>query len=136
MGFLLWACAAVTAVFILLTLAQTREAYPELPARVPIQFDFAGRPSTYGPRPMIWIVVGVQLLCAAIFVLAGYAIAARLPGTHGSVRGLALLAPIVTAMLWRAQVLLLDVARAPAHRVPMGAFWLFYAAGLAAILAI
>lgn len=136
MGLLLWACAAVTAAFILLTVAQTREAYPQLPQRVPIHFNFAGRPDAYGPRPMIWMLSGVQLLCAAVFVLAGYAIAAHLPGTHGSLQGLALVAPIVTAMLWRAQMLLLDAARAPAQRVPMSAFWLFYTGGIAAILAI
>ena len=136
MGLVVWASAAVTAAFILLTVAQTREAYPNLPQRVPIHFDFAGRPNAYGPRPMIWMLVGVQLLCAAMFGLSGYAIAAQMPGTHGSLAGLALVAPIVTAMLWRAQMLLLDVAPASEHRVSMGAFWLFYAAGLATILAI
>lgn len=135
MGLLL-PLSAVAAAFILLTIAQTREAYPELPERVPTHLDFAGRPNGYGPRPMIWLLVGVQIFCAIIFVLVAYALAARLPGTHGSLPGLALMAPLIMAMLWRAQRLLLEAARAPDRRVRMGPFWLFYITGLTAIIAI
>jgi hypothetical protein len=61
-----------------------------------------------------------------------YAIATGAPNTHGSVRGLAVFAPCILAILWRAQALLISIAKSGRDRVPMRGFWLFFAVMLGA----
>lgn len=118
----------------LVTIAQTREAYPKLPQRVPINISINGTASQYGPRPLVWLPVGIQLVCCAGLLFAGYAIAVQLPGTHGSLRGVAIIAPVILAMIWRVQQLLLAIALSQQRRANMGAFWAFFAGCMAVVI--
>ena len=131
---LIWVAAAVAAAFILLNIAQTMDAYPRLPASIPVHLDIRGRADTYGPKQTVWLLVALQILCAAIFVYAGYAVAAHIPGTHGTLRQLALIAPFIMALLWRAQNLLITLALSGKDQIAMGNFWLFFVATMGAVL--
>lgn len=125
-------CAALAAAIVAITWVQTSTEYKALPNRVPLNFGFDGVVNSFGPRGGIWLLPAVQLFSAAIFVFAGYALAVGAPGTHGSLPGLAVFAPCILAALWRAQRLIISAARSGASRVPMGGFWLFFVAMLAA----
>lgn len=123
--------AAVSAAIVATTFLYTSAEYGTLPDRVPLQVGIDGTVNAYGPRVAIWFLPGVQLLSLGIFAFAGYAVATNMPGTHGSLRGLAVFAPCILAVVWRAQLLLISVAKANGNRVPLGGFWLFFAAMLA-----
>ena len=56
------------ATFVLGTVALTVGQYRALPSRVPLHFGFTGVANAYGPRPSIWVGVGVQLLLAAAYI--------------------------------------------------------------------
>jgi Protein of unknown function (DUF1648) len=57
------------------TAAYTALRYRELPDRVPLHFGIAGWADGYGPRPLIWLLVIVQL-----FVVLAYCIASESAG--------------------------------------------------------
>lgn len=40
----------------------TAAEYKNLPDRVPMQFWFDGKPTSFGPRPAVWLIVGVQVV--------------------------------------------------------------------------
>jgi uncharacterized membrane protein len=128
------ACAAAVTGIILVTVAQTREAYPRLPERVPIHIGPAGNIDGYGPKGMIWMLVGVQITVAMIEVAAGFALASNAPHTHGSPLGLAVIAVCVTALLWRVQNLLVAAATSGETSVPMRKFWLFFGATMMCVV--
>jgi len=115
-------CAALSAAIILLTISQTARSYPELPERVPLHIGPDGSADGFGPRPMIWTLVGMELVVAALFVFVGRDLAAQTPGTHGTVAGAAAGSVFILAILWRAQVLLISVAKSAQNRVPMRGF--------------
>lgn len=131
---LIWLPAAVAAAIVVLTWLYTLDQYHTLPDRVPLHLGPAGNVDSWGPRPAIWMLPAVQMLSAAIMLWAGYAIATGAPGSHGSVRGIAFFAPCILAILWRAQVLLISVAKSGGDRVPMLGFWLFFALMLGAAM--
>lgn len=60
---------AVGAAIIIVTIAFTASRYRELPDRIPLHFGITGIADSYGPRPFIWLVVGMQLLCAAVYTV-------------------------------------------------------------------
>ena len=125
-------CAALAAAIVVITWARTSVEYKTLPDRVPLNLGFGGAVNSYGPRGAIWLLPAAQLLSAAIFSFAGYALAVGAPGAHGSLRGLAFFAPCILSVLWRAQSLIISAAQSGASRVPMGGFWLFFVAMLGA----
>lgn len=125
-------CAALAAAIVCITFVQTWSSYGTLPDKVPMSIGFGGTVNAYGPRPMIWLLPAVMLVSSGIFVFAGYALANNLPGTHGSLRGMAAFAPCEFAILWRAQLLLISGAKYGGSRVPMSGFWPFFVAMLAA----
>lgn len=124
--------AAVAAAVVLITFLQTRVDYGALPDRVPMSIALNGTVNAYGPRAAIWLLPAVQVLCAAIFLGAGYALATNAPGAHGSLRGMAVFAPCVLAILWRAQRLIISGAKSSGTRVSIGGFWLFFVVMMAA----
>jgi len=125
-------CAALAAAIVVITWVQTSAEYRTVPNRVPLSLGFDGVVNSYGPRGAIWLLPAVQLFSAAIFIFSGYGIAVGAPGAHGSLPGLAVFAPCILALLWRAQRLIISAARSAASRVQMGGFWLFFVAMLAA----
>jgi hypothetical protein len=124
--------AALSAAVVVMTFAHTLAEYPSLPDRVPLHLRYNGTVDNWGPRSSVWLLPGLQVVVAAVMVFSGYALVTGMPGTHGSVLGLAFFAPCVLAILWRAQLLLISAAKSGGKRVAMGGFWLFFAAMLAA----
>lgn len=118
--------AALAAAIVVMTFVQTLAEYPALPERVPLGFAWNGIPNRFGPRPAIWMLPVVEVLCVAIFAFAGYALANDWPGAHGSLRGMVVFAPCELAILWRAQSLIISAAKSGEKHVPMGGFWLFF----------
>lgn len=127
-------CAALAAAIIAVNVAQTWAAYPQLPDRVALQFDWNGAPRSYGPRWTIWFVVMLQVAVAIGMAFTGYALANHAPGVHGTLKGFAIFCVLFNALLWRVQTLLLSAAKSGEKRVPMTGFWLFFGVWFALIL--
>lgn len=127
-------CAALAAALIVINVVQTWAVYPQLPDRVPLQFNWNGVPRTYGPRASIWLVVFIQLVVGIGMVFTGYALATHAPGTHGSLTGFVIFTVLFNAMLWRVQRLLISAAKSGGNRVPMSGFLLFCGVCLVLIL--
>jgi hypothetical protein len=135
---LLLAASAAGIAIVVLTIAMTADAYGTLPASVPIHLSLDGTPDGYGPRPMAWLIVVVQLGCSALFAFLigeGLPRAATLGRGHGA--GMPIFAVCVLAALGRGQRLLLMVGQT-GKPAPMRPFWTFFAAafgiGIAALL--
>jgi len=77
MSVLAWVFALIAAVTCAVTAARTADAYGSLPSQVPIHFGLRGAPDSYGPRPMIFTVVAVQLLMTGLSVAASMLMPAR-----------------------------------------------------------
>lgn len=118
--------AALAAAIIVITIAQTAAAYPNLPAQVPVGFEWNGNLRNRGPRPMIWLVPAVQILVACVSAFAGYGIATQQPGTHGSLLGLSIAGVAIFSMMWRVQSLLLSAAQTAECRLPASRFLPFF----------
>lgn len=119
MNALLILCAAACAAVVLLTISQTREAYPELPEQVPIHLDAFGNVNGLGPRPVIWTLVFVQIVSALALAFSAWSIASA----KGSPMGMAVFAIFITLIVWRAQNLLLEAAKSPDRRANIRPFW-------------
>jgi hypothetical protein len=126
--------AAVSAAIVVITFGQTWAAYPALPDRVPLGLAWNGVPRGFGPRPMIWLIVAVQIFAACVMAFADYAIATHQPGTHGTLLGSLIASVCVLAILWRAQMLLIASAKSGASRVPMNGFLTFCGAMMVLLL--
>jgi hypothetical protein len=126
--------AAAAAAIILITVAQTLIAYPSLPNRVPLGLAWNGAPRGFGPRPMIWLIVAVQIFAACIMAYADYAIATHQPGAHGTLLGSLIASVGVFAMLWRGQMLMISSAKSGGSPVPMNGFFSFLAVGMSIVL--
>lgn len=126
--------AALAAAIVVIAFVQTWGEYGSLPERVPMSIGFNGTVNAYGPRSAIWLLPVVMLVSAGIFLFSGYALAMHVPGAHGSVAGLAVFAPCILAILWRAQALLISGAKSGGGRVAMGGFWI--ASGFLTLIAL
>lgn len=115
-------CAALAAAIVVIAFLQTWSEYGTLPERVPLNIGLDGTVNRYGPRPFVWLLPAVMLFSTGIFAFSGYAIATHMPGTHGTLAGLAVFAPCVLGVLWRGQALIIAVAKSGGNRVPMGGF--------------
>lgn len=127
-------CAALAAALIVVNVAQTWAAYPRLPDRVALQFEWNGVPRSYGPRWTIWFAVILQIFLGIGMAFTAYAMANHAPGVHGTPRGFAIFAVLFNALLWRVQTLLLSAAKSGASRVPMNGFLMFFAVWFALLL--
>ncbi len=63
------AVAIVGALIIVATFLITATRYRELPERIPIHFGIDGTVDNYGPRYMVWLLVGVQIATAVSYLL-------------------------------------------------------------------
>lgn len=109
-------------------------AYPKLPDTVPLHLDWQGSIDNSGPRWMIFLLPVLSVVVSGMMAFAGYAIATHAPGTHGTLLGFAIVAVCVMALLWRAQALLISVAKSGGNRVSMRGFWMFFAVWMLIVL--
>jgi hypothetical protein len=101
----------------------TASEYKNLPDRVPVHFWFDGKPTSFGPRPAVWLVVGVQVFCAAIFAFTGVSLS-RAPDSGRHALGMALSALCILALLANSQMMILEAAKMPEPRLPLKRFLL------------
>ncbi|MBV9718008.1 MAG: DUF1648 domain-containing protein [Candidatus Eremiobacteraeota bacterium] len=105
---------AVGAAIVLLTIVLTAVRYSELPSRVPLHFGITGMADSYGPRPFIWLTVGLQFLLAGIYT-AVYA-------TTREPRMIIVAVAVLAVLLW-AQIQIVSAAVTRRNRVPVALFW-------------
>ncbi len=122
---------AAGAAIIYFTALGTLRAYKELPDRVPMHFSLNGTVNGYGPRPMVWSMVAVQVLIAASFgnAIAGYA-ARPLPAAYAL--AMTAFGDLILLLLARAQKLIIETALSGKTRADLRSFWLFFAATMLA----
>jgi hypothetical protein len=96
------------------TAALTASRYGELPARVPIHFGISGVADRYGPRPAVWLLVGVQLLIGAIFAV--------MRGAGGLALDLLIGDCLLAVFAW-VQVQIVSLAISGKDRLAMVPFW-------------
>lgn len=113
------------AALIIWTVAVTAMRYRELPSRVPIHFGITGVADSYGPRPLIWIPVAVQLLFAAVY---GIRYAFQPNSTI-----LAIGTGALAILLW-AQIEILSAAVTGKNRVSPALLWGIFLAIIVAIV--
>lgn len=104
----------------------TAAEYKNLPDRVPMQFWFDGKPTSYGPRPVVWLMVGVQVLCLLIFGFTQVGLRTS-PLTHRHVLGMDLFGLCIIAMIANAQLMVIEAAKSlPDQRLPMPRYWISF----------
>lgn len=104
------------------TASLTWRRYGELPDQIPMHFWFDGTVTNYGPRPVAWLLVGIQVLIAVMYGLTF--------ATGASHVGALIMVDGVIAVCWRSQVLIISAALSGKKRVEMAGFYLFLAAML------
>jgi uncharacterized membrane protein len=117
----------VGALILIGTIAYTAARYRELPDRVPLHFGITGRADSYGPRPFVWLIVGLQLLCGALYTVLYLS-----EGNHGF---LIIGVGISAIFLW-AQMLIVAAAITGKNRIPVALFWIVFASILAATIVV
>ncbi len=110
---------AVGLVLIGATASLTLWRYGELPDQIPMHFWFDGTVTNYGPRPVAWLLVGVQIVIAVTCALTFASGASHV--------GESIMVDSVIAVCWRSQVLIISAALSGKKRVEMGGFYLFLA---------
>lgn len=120
-------CGLVACALVAATFAATADAYPHLPDKVPLHIGLNGTVDGWGPRPAIWMLPVVQLLTTLLLLAVITALSLHLPNTHGSPRGACVIGICVLAILWRAQKLLLELARNKGDRVDLTGIWIWFA---------
>ena len=118
--------AAAGVAVIMATAWITAVEYKNLPDRVPTQFWFDGKPTSFGPRPIVCVLVGVQLLCLVIFGFTQRSLGAS-PLTHRQVLGMDLFGLCIITMMASAQIMILEAAKSlPDQRLPMPRYWISF----------
>jgi len=110
---------AVGIVLIGATASLTLRRYGELPDQIPMHFWFDGTVTNYGPRPVAWLLVGIQIVIAVTYALTFASGASHV--------GASIMADCVIAVCWRSQVLIISAALSGKKRVEMAGFYLFLA---------
>ena len=110
---------AVGLVLIGATVSLTLRRYGGLPDQIPMHFWFDGTVTNYGPRPVAWLLVGVQIVIAVTCALTFASGASHV--------GESIMVDSVIAVCWRSQVLIISAALSGKKRVEMGGFYLFLA---------
>jgi len=118
-------CVATGIAIVALTAFGTARAYAQLPNRVPMHFAFDGAVNGYGPRPMVWSIVAVQVLIGVSFgnVVAGFA-GPPLPGHYAA--AMAAFGDLILLLLARAQKLIIETALSGKTRADLRSFWAFF----------
>jgi hypothetical protein len=119
--------AAVGILLIGTTASLTFRRYGELPDQIPMHFWFDGTVTNYGPRPVAWLLVGIQIVLAVTYALTFES------GT--SHVGALISADCLIAVCWRSQVLIISAALRGKKRVEMAGFYLFLAVMSTIVLA-
>jgi len=131
MLFLLFAAFGVS--IVLTTIASTARAYRQLPERIPMHFWIDGTINGYGPRPMAWFVVALQIWLGALFAsIAGSWLREGLPASH--VLAMAGFANVLLLLLWRVQQLIIETGLSGKNRADLKPFWLFFGATMLSAL--
>lgn len=118
---------AAGALILIGTIAFTAARYRELPDRVPLHFGITGRADSYGPRPFVWLIVGLQLLCAALYTV--------LYLSEGNRFLLIMGVGICAIFLW-AQMVIVAAAITGKNRIPVALFWAVFVSILAATIVV
>jgi hypothetical protein len=118
---------AAGAAIIIGTIAFTAARYGELPDRVPLHFGITGRADSYGPRPFVWLIVGLQLLCAILYTVL------YLSQRN---RGLPVIAVGMSAIFLWAQTRIISAAITGKNRIPVAQVWIVFASILAATIVV
>lgn len=121
---------AIGTVLIADSFGTTYRSYARLPNRVPLHFAIDGTVDGYGPRPAVWLIVGVEFGCAALFLwvitlFVHQGLPSRVP------IAMAAFGDFMLLLLWRAQRLIIETALSGQNRVELRSFWLFFAATMA-----
>lgn len=111
---------------IAITVILTAASYPELPERVPMHIGLTGKIDGRGPRPVIWLLVGVEIVIALTAAQTLW-LFARTEGPRATL-GMAAFLDLMILLVLRAQMLLLAAARSGQERVSMASFWVFFVA--------
>jgi Protein of unknown function (DUF1648) len=118
--------AAGTAI-VIGTIALTAARYRELPDRIPLHFGITGIADSYGPRAFIWLIVGMQLLCAAVYTVLYLSVGDRATLIYG--------VGFLAIFFW-AQMQIISAAITGKNRMPIGLFWAVFVSILAATVII
>lgn len=118
-------CVATGMAIVALTAFGTARAYGQLPGRVPLHFGLDGTVNGWGPRPMVWSIVAVQVLIAVSFgnAIAGFA-AQPLPARYAL--AMTAFGDLILLLLARAQKLVIETALSGKTSADLRAFWLFF----------
>jgi uncharacterized membrane protein len=104
------------------TASLTLGRYGELPDRVPMHFWFDGTVTSYGPRPVAWLLVVIQIAIAFTYALTFASGASHV--------GALITADCVIAACWRSQVLIISTALSGEKRVDLAGFYFFVVVAL------
>lgn len=125
--------AAFAASIVLTTIASTARAYRQLPERIPMHFWIDGTVNAYGPRPMAWFLVALQIWLGVLFTsIAGSWLREDLPASHAI--AMAGFADVMLLLLWRAQQLIIETGLSGKDRADLKPFWLFFGATMLSAL--
>jgi hypothetical protein len=106
------------------TVAYTAFRYRELPERIPLHFGITGRADWLGPRPLAWLLVGIQAIVAVPYSLGVFTSTGREPI-------IGLLAVALTAWL---QIEMVNASINGTNRIPPARLWTVLAVFLIAII--
>jgi Protein of unknown function (DUF1648) len=106
------------------TVAYTAFRYRELPDRIPLHFGITGRADWLGPRPLVWLLVGIQALVVVPYSLGVFSFTGREPLVG-------LLAVTLTAWL---QIEVVNASINGTNRTPPARLWTVLAVFLIAVI--
>jgi hypothetical protein len=109
----------VGALVIAATVLTTAARYRELPERIPIHFAIDGTADNYGPRYMVWLLVGVQIATAVSYLLIF---------GNGRPRGMLVVGDALLAICLIVQLRIISAATSGKNRVNTLGFWILFAA--------
>jgi hypothetical protein len=117
------------------SIAATLRSYGRLPDRIPLHFAADGTVDGYGPRPLVWTTVGMQLGCALLFLwVIDLFVTQSLPAR--AIAAMAGFGDLMLLLLWRAQRLIIETALSGQNRVRLRSFWLFFGATMLGAIAL
>jgi hypothetical protein len=104
------------------TVLYTGLRYRDLPDRVPLHFGFSGSVDGTGPRPVVWLIVGLQIFVGAAYTFTYFS---------GGAQQMMLIGCWIVAFMAWLQIQIVSVAVTRSKRMPPIALW----GGLAVFLA-
>jgi uncharacterized membrane protein len=106
----------ITLALFVLLLAYTAQVYASLPERIPTHFGIDGRPNSWMPRELgAWVLPGFAVLLTLILRVApAFADSAKRALVELPLR---IIGAVLIATLGATQVLMLDAATSPDHKI-------------------